>query len=141
MDRLLPREISVTDSRLGASMNPRGTLVYDGACGFCSSVARAARRRLPKGVRVVPYQRADLEALGLTREEAARTAWWIEPDGTRRPGHRAAAGTLEAMGGAWEIAGRAIDYPVVRPLAEMVYDLVSKYRGRFPGGPPDVAEA
>lgn len=122
-------------------MNPRGTLVYDGACGFCSSVARAARRRLPRSVRVVPYQRADLEALGLTREEAARTAWWIEADGTRRPGHRAAAGTLVAMGGVWEIAGRAIDNPLVLPLATLVYDLVSKYRGRLPGGPPDVTEA
>lgn len=119
-------------------MDSTGTLVYDGACGFCSSVARAARRRFPKTVRVVPYQEADLEALGLTREEAANTAWWIEPGGRRRSGHEAAAGALEAMGGPWEIAGRAIDLPLVKPLSALVYDLVSKYRGRLPGGPPDV---
>jgi predicted DCC family thiol-disulfide oxidoreductase YuxK len=116
----------------------QGTLVYDGACGFCSTVARAARKRMPGDVRVVPYQEADLEALGLTEEEAANTAWWIDPDGTRRPGHRAAAGALEAMGGAWETAGRVIELPVVEPLSAFVYDLVSRYRGRLPGGPPDV---
>lgn len=89
---------------------------------------------------MVPYQDADLGALGLTEQEAARTAWWIDPDGRRRPGHRAAAGVLEAMGGPWGIAGRAIEHPLVQPLAAMVYDVVSKYRGRFPGGPPDVPE-
>jgi predicted DCC family thiol-disulfide oxidoreductase YuxK len=118
-------------------MNQR-TLVYDGACGFCSGTARAARRRLPKDVRVVPYQEADLGSLGLTEEEAARTAWWIEPDGMRRPGHEAIAGALRAMGGIWELAGQVIDVPVLRPIASDVYDLVSRNRGRLPGGPPDV---
>jgi predicted DCC family thiol-disulfide oxidoreductase YuxK len=100
-----------------------------------------ARRRLPSTVRVVPYQNADLEALGLTREEAANTAWWIDADGRRRPGHEAAAGTLKAMGGLWELAGRVIELPVLRPIASDLYDLVSRNRGRFPGGPPDVPES
>jgi predicted DCC family thiol-disulfide oxidoreductase YuxK len=97
-----------------------------------------ARRRLPPTVRVVPYQEADLDELGLTREEAEKTAWWIDPDGRRRPGHEAIAGALRAMGGIWEVAGRVIDLPVLRPIASDLYDLVSRNRGRFPGGPPDV---
>jgi predicted DCC family thiol-disulfide oxidoreductase YuxK len=96
-----------------------------------------ARRRLPPTIRVVPYQKADLMELGLTPEEAANTAWWIEPDGTRRPGHEAVAGALRAMGGIWEIAGRVVDVPVLRPIASDLYDLVSRNRGRLPGGPPD----
>jgi hypothetical protein len=90
---------------------------------------------------VVPYQEADLGDLGLTEEEAAHTAWWIAPDGGRRPGHLAAAGVLEAMGGMWEVAGRAIDSPVLRPVAAAVYDVIAKYRGRLPGGPADVPES
>jgi predicted DCC family thiol-disulfide oxidoreductase YuxK len=101
-------------------------------------VARVARRRLPPTVRVVPYQKADLEELGLTREEAAETAWWIDPDGHRRPGHEAIAGALRAMGGIWDIAGRVIDLPVLRPIASDLYDLVARNRGRLPSGPPDV---
>jgi predicted DCC family thiol-disulfide oxidoreductase YuxK len=142
MGRLLPAgEDPVSQIPDPADTNPRGTLVYDGACGFCSSVARLARRRLPKGTRIVPYQKADLESLGLTKEEAAETAWWIEPDGTRRPGHEAVAGAMEAMGGVWELAGRTIDLPVVKPVSAAVYDLVSRNRGRFAGGPPDVPES
>jgi predicted DCC family thiol-disulfide oxidoreductase YuxK len=91
-------------------------------------------------VQVVPYQKADLEELGLTREEASETAWWIDADGRRRPGHEAIAGALQAMGGVWELAGRVIDLPVLRPIASDLYDLASRNRGRFPGGPPDVSE-
>jgi predicted DCC family thiol-disulfide oxidoreductase YuxK len=97
-----------------------------------------ARRHLSPTIRVVPYQKAELEELGLTREEAANTAWWIEPDGTRRPGHEAVAGALRAMGGIWELAGRVVDLPLLRPVASDLYDLVSRNRGRLPGGPPDV---
>jgi predicted DCC family thiol-disulfide oxidoreductase YuxK len=97
-----------------------------------------ARRRLPPTVRVVPYQEADLEELGLTREEAAETAWWIDADGRRHPGHEAIAGALQAMGGMWVMAGRVVDLPILRPIASDLYDLVSRNRGKLPGGPPDV---
>ncbi|HEX6208123.1 MAG TPA: DUF393 domain-containing protein [Actinomycetota bacterium] len=115
-------------------------LVFDGACGFCTRVARWVQRRLPPGVRVVPWQRAPLDRLGLTRAEAARTAWWINADGTRRAGHLAVAEALRAVGGGWGALGVAIRLPPIRWVAAGVYRLVARYRGRLPGTTPAVPD-
>ena len=40
------------------------TFVYDGDCAFCTSCAQFIERRIPTGARVVPWQFADLAALG-----------------------------------------------------------------------------
>src|SRR5581483_8835152 len=46
----------------------RATLVWDGECGFCKAWAMAARDKLPRDVDVIPWQEADLAALGLTED-------------------------------------------------------------------------
>src|SRR5207248_7918382 len=45
------------------------TLVFDGDCGFCTATARFIERRIPTSARVVPWQRLDLDDVGLTREQ------------------------------------------------------------------------
>lgn len=117
-----------------------GLLVFDGACGFCTGVARWAERRLPPGARAVPWQRAPLDRLGLSQAEAARVVWWIDPDGTRRPGHLAVAEALRAIGGGWGAVGSAIRVPPIRWLAAGVYRLVARFRGRLPGTTPAVRD-
>lgn len=116
---------------------PSGTLIYDGDCGFCTATARWAERRLSDDYRVVPSQQADLDALGLTQEDVARSAWWIDPDGTRWDEHRCIAAALRAMSAPWPALGRMLTFGPISPLARRAYRLVAnnRYRIRWPGNP------
>ena len=117
-------------------------LIFDGACGFCTRVARWVERRLPPDARVLPWQRIrDLSRCGLTEEEAASAAWWIDEEGRAHRGHLAAAETLRAIGGGWwRHLGSAIRVPPVRWLAAGVYALVARVRGHLPGTTPAVRD-
>lgn len=114
-----------------SSSIPAGILVYDGDCGFCTATARWAQRRLSDNYRVVPSQQVDLNALHLTEEDVARSAWWIGPDGTRWDDHRSIAGALGAMDGFWPAVGRLMTLGPVNPLARGVYRLVASNRSRI----------
>lgn len=109
-------------------------LVFDGDCGFCTTTARWAERRVGKSVTVVAWQFLDLEAHGLTIEDVTTAAYWIDPDGVVHRGHRAVAETMTAMGGLWTIPGRAIPHRPVSWIADGLYRLVARYRYRLPGG-------
>jgi predicted DCC family thiol-disulfide oxidoreductase YuxK len=118
-----------------------GFLVFDGACGFCTRVARWVERRVPPGTRVVPWHRVrDLSRCGLTEEEAASAAWWIDAEGRRHRGHLAVAEALRAIGGGWRPVGAAIRVPPIRWLAAGVYELVARIRGHLPGTTPTVRD-
>lgn len=112
-----------------------GTLIYDGDCGFCTATARWAERRLSDDYRVVPSQQTDLAAFGLTNEDATRSAWWIDPDGTRSDEHRCIAKALRAMRPPWPALGRLLTLGPISPLARGAYRLVAnnRYRIRWPG--------
>ena len=120
-------------------MQPAGTtLVYDGDCGFCTtSVSLIPRLGLRAG-RVVPWQEADLAALGLTEEQAATAVQWVDADGVAS-GHRAVARLLMASGPLWSLLGRALLLPGISPIAARVYELVADNRMRLPGGTPACA--
>lgn len=111
------------------------TLVFDGDCAFCTSSARWIERRLPSDVAVVPWQRQDLDALGLTEDDVTRAAWWLDGD-QRAPGHLAVGRALEAMGGAWRPLGWLCRVPPTSWVAAGAYRLVARYRHRMPGGTP-----
>ena len=111
---------------------PSGILIYDGDCGFCTATARWVERQLSDEYQVVPSQQADLGVLGLTEKDVARSAWWIDPDGTRRDDHRSIAGALRAMGGPWAAVGRLLVLGPISPLARSVYRLVANNRYRLP---------
>ena len=110
-------------------------MIYDGDCGFCTATARWAKRRLSDEYQVVPSQQVDLGYLGLTENDVTRSAWWIDPDGTRWDEHRSIAGALRAMGGPWAAVGRLLTLRPISPLARGVYRLVAsnRYRIRWPG--------
>jgi predicted DCC family thiol-disulfide oxidoreductase YuxK len=109
-------------------------LVFDGDCGFCTTSAHWLERH-STGVDVVPWQRTDLAAAGLTEQQVSTAVWWLEGD-VRRRGARAVAQALRACGSGWSLVGRAIDLAPVRPFAALGYALVSRYRHRLPGGTP-----
>ena len=118
-------------------------VIFDGDCGFCTSsahwVARRLNRRPGPSVALVPWQFTDLAALGTTAERAQREALWVGTDGEIRGGAAAFAEWLTFRGGAYAVAGRLMNLPLVRSLAAAVYGVIAKNRHRMPGGSPACA--
>jgi predicted DCC family thiol-disulfide oxidoreductase YuxK len=117
------------------SDTPRPVLLYDGDCGFCTSSARFIERRIPADAGIVPYQRADLDGLGVTAERARREVLWAA-GGRVYGGAHAVARLLTAAGGRWRPLGLLLRVPPVSWIAQGVYRLVSANRYRLPGGTP-----
>jgi predicted DCC family thiol-disulfide oxidoreductase YuxK len=112
-------------------------LIFDGDCAVCTSCAGWARRHVKAGVEVVPWQRIDLAAHGLTPGDAMAAAWWVGGDGRRYRGHLAVAQTLRACGGWPAAAGWAISVPPVSWVAALAYEAVARNRHRLPGATPE----
>jgi predicted DCC family thiol-disulfide oxidoreductase YuxK len=110
------------------------TFVYDGDCAFCTSCARFVERWIPTPARVVPWQFADLDALGLTVEQCAEAVQWV--DGLTPPaaGPEAIARLLRSSRAYWRAAGWLLDRRPVRAAAWPVYRWVAANRHRLPGG-------
>ena len=107
-------------------------LIYDGDCGICNQSADWARAHLPAGTEVVPWQSIDdLAALGLTVPDVETAAYWVDNDRTLHRGEAAASAVLRRVGGAWAVAGAALDAPIVRPLARRAYNWVAANRHRL----------
>lgn len=126
----------------------RNLLIFDGDCGFCTtSVDWVARRfRDEVKVEVVPWQRLPLDDFGLSREEVALYAWWLEVtegsgeqrQGVRKwRGHRAAGKALRACRGVWPWLGALLlTPPPLSWLWAVGYRLVARFRGYLPGTTP-----
>jgi predicted DCC family thiol-disulfide oxidoreductase YuxK len=116
-----------------------GTLVFDGRCGFCTRSAGWLRRLDRRGrLTLRPYQDADvLAAAGLTVEQASRSVWWLDPDGSVVGGAHAVNAALTAAIGVrlplWL-------YRLTRPLQERLYAWVAANRYRLPGATPYCTE-
>ncbi|MBW3537644.1 MAG: DUF393 domain-containing protein, partial [Actinobacteria bacterium] len=86
-----------------------GTLIYDGECGLCTKSAKWVRNRLPAGHAIAPsqdYSDADLAAMGLTRDDVERAAWWYVPGDPPAEGAEAISKTLVAIGGRSAVIGK-----------------------------------
>lgn len=118
---------------------PGSTLVYDGDCGFCTRCVRLLERLRLADATVVPWQAADLPALGLTQEQCEHELQWVGPTGTRSGGAQAVARLLLASGPPWVLAGLLLRVPPLSWLAAGVYRLVADRRGSLPGGTPACA--
>jgi predicted DCC family thiol-disulfide oxidoreductase YuxK len=116
----------------------RPVLVYDGDCAFCTSSVRLLEKIGPTA-EMVAWQLTDLDALGLTEEEASAAVQWVETDGTIRSGHEAIAAALSSAGGVWALAGRALLLPGISQIAAVSYRLIADNRYRLPGGTPACA--
>jgi len=123
-------------------------LVYDGDCAFCTRMVDLAVSRMTVAFRAVPWQEADLEALGLTQAEVTQKVWWVEPGVTKVSGHRAVAAALRHGSPALQHVGRLLEAEAMAPVASAGYDLVARNRHRLPGGtvacrttPPSGTEA
>ena len=123
--------------RSGRSMacpeQPRLAVVFDGTCGPCTRCARWLRRRDRRGaISVVASQLPGvLAAYGLSRPEADRAAWAIEPDGSRFEGAAAVARALAELGGPWRLAASLYRVAPLRVAADAGYRWFAGNRTRL----------
>ncbi|TCB99695.1 DUF393 domain-containing protein [Micromonospora zingiberis] len=115
------------------------TFVYDGDCGFCSRCAQFIQRRIPTEARVIPWQFADLDRLGLTEAECEEAVQWVGADGTRAAGPDAIAALLGGSAAHWRVAGAGLRFAPVRAAAWPAYRWVARNRHRLPGATPTCA--
>jgi predicted DCC family thiol-disulfide oxidoreductase YuxK len=108
--------------------------VYDGDCAFCTSCARFIERWIPTRARVIPWQFADLDALGLTREQCVEAVQWVGADRRVAAGPDAIALLLRHGGRMWPMVGRLMQVSLVRAVAWPAYRWVARNRHRLPGG-------
>nr|WP_212840574.1 DUF393 domain-containing protein [Catellatospora sp. IY07-71] len=110
------------------------TFVYDGDCAFCTACARFIERRVPTAARIVPWQRADLAALGLTRAQCREAVQFVTPGRPVLAGPDAIAALLRTSHAGWRPIGGALARPGLGALAWPVYRWIARHRHQLPGG-------
>jgi predicted DCC family thiol-disulfide oxidoreductase YuxK len=117
------------------------TLVFDGACGFCTRSVRLLKALdRDRRVTAVPFQKSGVPvSVGLTLEECEATAWAIASDGGR---YRAAEAVNVAVAVALGTSILLLLYslPGIRQLQDFIYHLVASNRDRLPGDRPYCAQ-
>lgn len=114
----------------------RGILIFDGDCGFCTTAVDWLRVTLPAFPATTPYQWVDLDAYGLSTQDARERVWYVTA--TRQyGGHVAIAAILRHQPTA---ALRALGWLGLAPpwswAAAIGYALVARFRYLLPGGTP-----
>ena len=115
-----------------------------GDCGFCTRSADWLIGTFPGSIEVVPYQKVDLNSLGLTEADCASAVQWVPRDGLPQQGAAAIAAALRAggaerpdlMGWSVRVTGAFAAVPPLAWLAALAYRWVSANRYRLPGGTP-----
>jgi len=117
----------------------RPVFLFDGDCAFCSASARFVERWIPTPALVIPWQHADLAALGVTRQACADAVQWIGSEGIALTGPVAIGALLRSSNLFWRPLGWLLALRPVLALAWPVYGWVSRNRHRLPGGSPACA--
>ena len=112
----------------------RPVLVFDGDCAFCTRCVDLARRWFGRQPHIVPWQRADLDELGLTRDACESAVQFVDADGRISSGEVAVARLLIFAGRGWRLLGLVILAPGVRQSSGFVYRWIARNRHRLPGG-------
>jgi predicted DCC family thiol-disulfide oxidoreductase YuxK len=111
------------------------TFLYDGDCAFCSSCVRFVQRFIPTPATIVPWQFANLDALGVGADDASEAVQWIEPGRPVLAGPAAISRLLRTSPrAAWRPLGALLALRPVTALAWPVYRWVARNRHRLPGG-------
>jgi len=128
----------VTGSGL-SKPSSNGLLVFDGDCAFCSTWVERLRTALPRYPETIPYQWADLDALGLSHDDVTHYAWYLTP-GHQYAGHLAFSALLRSQPSVGlRFAGHLIATPPFSWVAALGYRFIARYRHLLPGGTPACA--
>ncbi|GAA1664017.1 hypothetical protein GCM10009830_06930 [Glycomyces endophyticus] len=109
------------------------TFVYDGDCAFCTSCANFIEKHVRTRAKVVPWQWADLDALGITQQEAEDAVQWVEIS-FQRSGPDAIAVLLRRAQWYWKPFGWLLSLKPVSFVMWPLYRWVARNRHRLPGG-------
>ncbi|MBR8744701.1 thiol-disulfide oxidoreductase DCC family protein [Nocardiopsis sp. MG754419] len=121
-------------AREGHDIPATGLFLYDRDCGFCQRSVVFARERVRTRTAFAAWQDVDLDAFGLTPEQADAQAWLVRPDGAPLAGGDAVAGLLGHGRFPFPVLGRVMALPGFRALTRAAYRLVAAHRHRLPGG-------
>jgi predicted DCC family thiol-disulfide oxidoreductase YuxK len=111
-------------------------LVFDGDCGFCTTVARHFERRSRVAVTIVPWQRAELRSLGLTPQMAAEQVYLVR-ESQQFAGAECFAELMKIQGD-WfhRTVASIMRAPGLRRTFARGYRVIARNRHRLPGGTP-----
>lgn len=117
---------------------PRPVLLFDGDCAFCTSAVGVVERlrRAPGDFAVLPWQRADLPAYGLSPQRCSEALQWVGADGRASSAQDAVARCLRSCRSWVRPVGVLLLAPGVNALAGVAYRWVAANRSRLPGGTP-----
>lgn len=120
-------------------MNRSPLLVFDGDCRFCTTWVNRLASWLPRFPESVPWQWADLDALGLTSDDVRDFAWYLTPQHSYA-GAMALAALLRAQPRiGLRFVGHLLATPPFSIVAALGYNVIAKHRHRLPGGTPACA--
>ncbi len=112
------------------------TLIFDGDCSFCTSVANHFHKRSRTPIAFVPWQRANLAEFGLTPAQASAQVYLFR-DGELFAGAEAFAEFMRLQGDPFHtMVAWAMRLPVLRHASAWGYRLIAQNRHRLPGGTP-----
>lgn len=109
------------------------TLVFDGDCAFCTKCVGLIPKRAAAQLVIVPWQFADLGALGLTQQQCVTALQFVD-DGKTVSAHLAVAEVLKRSGPLLKPVGWVMTVPPISWVAAVVYRAVAANRQRLPGG-------
>ena len=112
-------------------------LVTDGDCGFCQASAAFLQKHFAGNWVNQPSQSFDYTTVGLTADDVAKQVWFV----------RDSDGAIEKWGGAQAVAKLLLEQrrvwikplavlafvPGFREIAQWLYRVVSRNRGKLPG--------
>lgn len=111
--------------------------LFDADCGFCTRCSELLARASARGFYdVVAWQRADLEAVGLTPDQCQEASWFVSKDGTLHRGSDGIGRALREGAVALRPVGALLTLPGVRLLSWTIYRWVAKNRHLMPGASP-----
>jgi predicted DCC family thiol-disulfide oxidoreductase YuxK len=108
--------------------------LFDGDCAFCTLCARFIERRIPTSARIVAWQFADLDRLGVTAADAEAAVQWIPAAGPVTAGPTAIADLLRDAGSYWRPMGSVLGARPVLRAAWPAYRWIARNRHRLPRG-------
>ena len=114
-------------------------LIFDGDCAFCTTWVNRLEAWLPRPVRSLPWQWADLDALGLTADDVRDYAWYLTAKHSYA-GAMCFAAILRAQPPlSLRFAGTLLATLPFSIVAALGYSFIAKHRHQLPGGTPACA--
>lgn len=135
----MPEKSSPTSASPNSAGQELPVLVFDGDCGFCTTVARHFEKRSFTPLTIAAWQLADLGALGLTPAQASAQVYLVTERGTFG-GAECFAELMRIQGDPFHrFVAWGMRLPGIRRLFAWGYRRVAANRQRLPGGTPACA--